>query len=79
MILSTASTVLFSEDGLFENIAVYEKILRFEIRESELSSQNVILKEEIFVLKSRKEKMINQTSIEHLAAPRGATIYRFSE
>jgi hypothetical protein len=79
MILSTAGTVLFSEDGLFENIAVYEKILRFEKREKEITSINAGLKQEVYVLKSRKEKMLNQTLIEQLAAPKGAVIYRFTE
>lgn len=79
MILSTATNVLFSEDGLFENIAVYEKILRFEEKTGIIQEKNESLKHKILVLKSRKEKVVFQMSIEHLAAPAGASIYRFEE
>ena len=79
MILSTATNVLFSEEGLFENIAVYEKIVRFEEKTGLLQEKNESLKQKILVLKSRREKVVFQMSIEHLAAPKGASIYRFEE
>ena len=55
MILCTAGTVLFSDEGLFENISIYEKILRFEKRTQKIQEENEDLKRKIFVLKLRKE------------------------
>ena len=79
MILCTAGSVLFSDDGLFENISIYEKILRFEKRTKNIKANNEELKRKIFVLKLRREKVLQEMSVEHFAAPKGATIYRFEE
>ena len=77
MILCTAGTVLFSDEGLFENISIYEKILRFEKRTQKIQAENEDLKRKIFVLKLRREKVLQEMSVEHFAAPTGAVIYRF--
>lgn len=77
LVLSTAGMVLFSEDGLFENITVHEKILRFEQRSVDLKETNAKLRHDIYVLKLRKEKILHRTSFEYLAAPQGSQIYRF--
>ena len=77
LILSTAGMVLFSDDGLFQNISVHEKILRFEQKSTELSEVNAKLRHDIYVLKLRKDKMLHRTSFEYLAAPKGSQIYRF--
>ena len=79
MILCTAGTVIFSEDGLFENISMYEKILRFEKRTHDIQQENEELKRKIFVLKLRREKVLQEMSVEHFAAPTGAVIYRFEK
>ncbi|MAA79603.1 MAG: hypothetical protein CL916_10120 [Deltaproteobacteria bacterium] len=79
MILCTAGTVVFSEDGLFENISIYEKILRFEKRAKKIQTENENLKRKIFVLKLRREKVLQEMSVEHFAAPTGAVIYRFEQ
>ena len=79
LILCTAGTVVFSQDGLLENISIYEKIIRFEKRTEKIQDQNEDLKHKIFVLKLRREKVVQEMSIEHFAAPKGAVIYRFSE
>ena len=79
LIFSTAGMVLFSDDGLFENVAVHEKILRFEQKSTELNEVNAKLRHDIYVLKLRKDKMLHRTSFEYLAAPKGSQIYRFEE
>lgn len=79
MILCTAGTVIFSEDGLLENISIYEKILRFEKRTEKIHEENEDLKRKIFVLKLRREKVLQEMSVEHFAAPSGAVIYRFEK
>lgn len=78
-ILCTAGTVVFSQDGLLENISIYEKIIRFEKRAQTIQEKNEGLKRKIYVLKLRREKVVQEMSIEHFAAPKGAVIYRFSE
>ena len=78
-ILSTALTVIFSEDGLLENIRVREKIVYFQQQTEVLEDRNSKIRHQIYVLKKLEDRLIQTTASEHYAAPKGATIFRFTD
>ena len=72
-------TVIFSDEGLMENVRVRENILYFQQQTQHLETKNSELRHQIYVLKNVEEKVIHSTSSIHRAAPQGATIYRFQK
>ena len=75
----TAYKVIFSGDGLLENIRVREKILGYQSQTVAINDKISRLRHQIYVLKLHEEQLIYSTSSQHFAAPQNSQIYIFNE
>ena len=79
IILITAYKVIFSGDGLLENIRVREKILSYQSQTEIILEKSSKIRHQIYVLKLHEEQMIYSTSSQHFAAPQDSQIYIFNK
>ena len=79
VILFTSYMVLFSKDGLLNNLKVQERLVYFTQQTQEIQEKSNLLQTQIRNLKTQQLSVISETSTRAFAAPKGSVIYVFDE